>query len=169
MKNFSLLEELGLYQLQISEAVIETAARYCPFLRVLKVNKKVCRFKDEDSDDEYLTIWNKLSIEIGKNLHELRHLELIGNIMSNIGLQAILDGCSHLESLDLRSCFYIDLKGDLGKRCSQQIKYLKLPNDSLADCPYIYESESETSEFIYDPGSYPSDYGYDSEYTELWF
>ncbi|MFS8012532.1 hypothetical protein Hanom_Chr14g01322001 [Helianthus anomalus] len=44
-----------------------------------------------------------------------------------------------LETFDLRECLYIDLEGDIGrKQCSKQIKYLKLPNDSLEGCPYIY-------------------------------
>ncbi|CAH1445294.1 unnamed protein product [Lactuca virosa] len=50
---------------------------------------------------------------------------------------AILDGCPHLQSLDLRQCMYIDLKGDMGKRCSENIKCLKLPEDSLEGCLYI--------------------------------
>ena len=83
-----------------------------------------------------------MAISIGENLDELEHLELIGNQMSNIGLQVILDGCPHLESLDLRMCRFIDLEGDLGKRCSQQIKCLKLPNDSLEGCRYIYGYDS---------------------------
>lgn len=66
------------------------------------------------------------AIAIGGNLRQLRHLELTWNSMSKIGLQVILDGCRHLESLDLRMCAYIDLKGELGKRCSTQIKCLKL-------------------------------------------
>ncbi|CAH1445289.1 unnamed protein product [Lactuca virosa] len=86
-------------------------------------------------------IRNKTAKAIGENLHELRHLELIGNTMTNIGLEAILDGCCYLESLDLRQCMYINLKGDMGKRCSENIKYLKLPEDSVEGCLYISESD----------------------------
>ncbi|MFS8012537.1 putative leucine-rich repeat domain superfamily [Helianthus anomalus] len=81
---------------------------------------------------------NEIAIAIGQNLIGIRHLELIGNKMTNDGLRVILDNCHHLETLDLCECFCIDLKGDLGKQCSKQIKYLKLPNDSLEGCPYIF-------------------------------
>ncbi|XP_076899740.1 putative F-box/LRR-repeat protein 23 [Bidens hawaiensis] len=88
--------------------------------------------------------WNELAVSIGKNLPRLNHLELVGNNMTNIGLQAILDGCRHLELLDLRRCLYIDLKGELGKRSSQQIKHLKLPDDPLDGLPYISYDLYET-------------------------
>ncbi|XVF68320.1 hypothetical protein PTKIN_Ptkin10aG0195300 [Pterospermum kingtungense] len=66
-------------------------------------------------------------------MHGLRHLQLVGNDLSNRGLQAILDGCPYLESLDLRNCFNVNLEGDLGKRCAEQIKNLKRPDDSILD------------------------------------
>ncbi|PWA86192.1 F-box domain, cyclin-like protein [Artemisia annua] len=62
-------------------------------------------------------------IAISENLGELRHLELRRNYsLSNIGLQAILNGCPCLKVLDLRLCPYVDLKGDIGKRL-EQIEY----------------------------------------------
>nr|GFA76656.1 hypothetical protein [Tanacetum cinerariifolium] len=63
--------------------------------------------------------------------------------VSNIGLKAILDGCCHLETLDLRKCLYVDLKGDMEKEYAKQIKILKLPDDSLEDCPHIHEYVGE--------------------------
>ncbi|GJX46178.1 putative F-box/LRR-repeat protein 23 [Tanacetum coccineum] len=93
-----------------------------------------------------------LAIAIGKNLHELRHLELIGNGMTNIGLEAILDGCRHLESLDLCICFYVSLKPTgLWKRCLRQIKYLKYPENCLDGCPYKAENDNASKD-----GPYPN-------------
>ncbi|GKC80912.1 F-box domain containing protein, partial [Tanacetum coccineum] len=112
------------------------------------------------------TVRNDLSIAIGKNLHELRHLELIGNSMTNIGLEAILDGCRHLELLDLRMCEYVDVNTDLGKRCSRQIQYLKLPNDSLNGCSYVYETENDYDDFGVDYPDGPYDYCPD-DYEDL--
>ncbi|PWA74434.1 RNI-like superfamily protein [Artemisia annua] len=140
LNKLSSLEELSLHKIGITKEAIETVGWCCPMLKILKVNQDPQKYSDE-------TDANNLSIAIGKNLHELRHLELIGNSMTNIGLEAILDGCHHLELLDLRKCFYIDVKTDLGKRCSQQIKYLKLPNDSLDGCPYIYENDSDSDPY----------------------
>ncbi|MFS7945904.1 putative leucine-rich repeat domain superfamily [Helianthus anomalus] len=94
----------------------------------LKVNQENCRFWD---------VW--IVTAIGENLHELRHLELIRSPMTNEGLKMILDGCHHLELLDLRRCLSIRLGGVLGKRCLQEIKCVKLHNDFLEGCPLIYE------------------------------
>ncbi|KAK6781528.1 hypothetical protein RDI58_019324 [Solanum bulbocastanum] len=45
---------------------------------------------------------NVEALAISKSLPVLRHLKLIYNSMTNVGLQAFLDGCCNLESLDLR-------------------------------------------------------------------
>ncbi|XP_076949267.1 F-box protein SKIP19-like [Bidens hawaiensis] len=140
-KNLPSLEELCLVNVKICKQDIEAAGRYCPLLKILKVNKKAARSCDADDDDE-------IPLAIGKNLTELTHLELIGNNMINTGLQAILDGCCHLESLDLRRCLYIDL-GDLGRRCLQQIKCLKLPRDSIEELVYSgYDLCDSDFEFV---------------------
>ncbi|KAD7480033.1 hypothetical protein E3N88_03169 [Mikania micrantha] len=135
--NFPLLEELNLYSCDVSKEEIETVGRYCPMLKTLKVYEKVTSFQMmRDPDEVSLMPLNSVAIAIGQNLVGLRHLELIGNKMTNSGLQEILDNCHHLEKLDLRACCYIDLTGDLGKKCSEQIKHLKLPHDSLEGCHY---------------------------------
>ncbi|KAI3761716.1 hypothetical protein L1987_52137 [Smallanthus sonchifolius] len=139
LKKLSLLEELSLVITNISQQDVEAAGRFCPLLKTLKVNQKAIRSWDDDDDyDESMIIENGIALAIGKNLPGLTHLEIIGNNFNNIGLQAILDGCCHLESLDMRRCLSVDPKGDLGKRCSKQIKYLKLPLDSLEGCPHAY-------------------------------
>ncbi|XP_076900613.1 putative F-box/LRR-repeat protein 22 [Bidens hawaiensis] len=129
LMKFSLLKELNLYFIKISKQDIETVGRYCPMLKTLKVN-----------DSRSLIDNDEIAIAIGQNLPELRHLELIGNGMTNIGLRVILDNCLYLETLDLRACVNIDLKGYIRKQCSKQIKCLKLPNDSLEDFPYFCRS-----------------------------
>ena len=74
------------------------------------------------------------AIAIGETMPNLHHLGLWGQPMTNQGLEAILDGCPHLESLDLRRCTGLDLEGALGKRCSDRIKHLRLPSDySVSD------------------------------------
>ncbi|XP_076949269.1 F-box protein SKIP19-like [Bidens hawaiensis] len=83
-KNLPLLEELSLVNVKICKQDIEAAGCHCPFLKTLKVNKKAPRSCDADDDDE-------IALAIGKNLTKLTHLELIGNSMTDTGLQAILD------------------------------------------------------------------------------
>ncbi|XP_076924897.1 putative F-box/LRR-repeat protein 23 [Bidens hawaiensis] len=124
-----LLEELFLFSTNISQEDIEALGRYCPLLKTLKLNHKpYLRFQGGKGDYE-------VPLAIGKHLPELTHLQLIQNCMTNIGLEAILDGCRHLESLDLSGYLYLDLKGDLGKRCSEQIKCLRLHYDSNEGFP----------------------------------
>nr|GEV52671.1 hypothetical protein [Tanacetum cinerariifolium] len=92
--------KLSLYDWEISEEEICAAGRYCPLLKTLRLNQNAYRLNLRD--DESITRQNAMAIAIGKTLPALRHLELIGNGMSDIGLKAILDGCCHLETLDLR-------------------------------------------------------------------
>ncbi|KAG6417006.1 hypothetical protein SASPL_124447 [Salvia splendens] len=47
-----------------------------------------------------------------------------------------LSDVRRLESLDVRRCFDLHLEGDLGKRCRQRMKRLKLPHDSVSDVPW---------------------------------
>ncbi|XP_076897375.1 putative F-box/LRR-repeat protein 22 [Bidens hawaiensis] len=109
------------------------------------------------------------ALAIGRHLRALTHLELIGNIMTNHGLQYILRSCCHLESLDMRRCRNMwGLREDLGKKCSQQIKNVKFPCDDLKGHPYardvLYEPEYESDYLpweVYDP----YDHLYDDDYT----
>lgn len=137
-----LLEELHLYYTYISKEAIKTVGRCCPLLKSFKLNAQGFRRPHIESDEEALAI--------AQNLPHLRHLQLFGNKMTNDGLQAILDGCPHLESLDLRQCFNVSLGGDLAKRCSEQIKHLRRPHDSTED--YGFDAE------IHDCESFDEDY-----------
>ncbi|EXB51992.1 Putative F-box/LRR-repeat protein 23 [Morus notabilis] len=119
-----LLEELDLLLCSFSVVPLEAVGRYCPRLRSLKLNRQC---------EEWLLDGNAEAIVIAKHMPEIRHLQILGNSMTNMGLQAILDGCPHLESLDLRQCFSLDLEGKLGERCTEQIKYLRLPHESTDD------------------------------------
>ncbi|KAM0040593.1 putative F-box domain, leucine-rich repeat domain superfamily, F-box-like domain superfamily [Helianthus debilis subsp. tardiflorus] len=159
---FPLLEELSLYATNTSTEGIETAGRYCSKLKTLKVNQENYRFWDYYSDGEYepndfMDDW--IATAIGENLHELRHLELIGSPMTNEGLKMILDGCHHLELLDLRRCLFLHLGGDLWKRCLQQIKCVKLPNHFPEGCPFIYKTDEFSDEF----GGFCQEYYEESE------
>ncbi|MFS7945902.1 putative F-box domain, leucine-rich repeat domain superfamily, F-box-like domain superfamily [Helianthus anomalus] len=162
---FPLLEELSLYATNISAEGIETAGRYCSKLKTLKVNQENYRYWDYCSDGEFepndfRDDW--IATAIGENLHELRHLELIGSPMTNEGLKMILDGCRHLELLDLRRCLFIHLGGDLWKRCLQQVKCVKLPNHFPEGCPFIYNYYDEFGGF-YEEYYDESEVGYDEE------
>ncbi|MCI17677.1 F-box protein SKIP19-like, partial [Trifolium medium] len=76
---------------------------------------------------------------------KLRHLSMSGNLLTNVGLDAILDGCPLLESLELRRCFHLDLSGNLGERYRDQIKDLILPTDIDENC-----DDEDNDDFYWD-------------------
>lgn len=139
MKKLPVLEELSIYVTHISKEAIESVGLYCPMLKTLKLNNNPLRSR------EFSRFPNERAIAIGENLGGLRHLELIGDKMTNVGLEVILDGCRHLESLDLRACSYIDLSAcsyidvegePIWRKCLEKIKCVKRPKDSLNLCIY---------------------------------
>ncbi|KAK1609284.1 hypothetical protein QYE76_032957 [Lolium multiflorum] len=175
---FHLLEELELSQCRelIRTTVHEILQRACPQLKHFRMNK---HYFDERR-------WIKdLDAEGIATMHELRSLQLITNDLTNKGLAAILENCPHLESLDLRHCFNVDMDSVdddegtlLGEKCAR-IKTVRLPRDSMDDydfkvgsprfaCKeidydspydtYLWESLSENSDDDYSgPSRYEAD------------
>ena len=89
----------------------------------------------------------------------LRCVLLCGKWMVNRGLEAILDGCYHLKSLDLGRCKGLDMQGALVKRCSDQLKDLRLrpvspPSISYQDWDY----DSDWSYYIYNSSDSDEEY-----------
>ncbi|OIT34125.1 putative f-box protein [Nicotiana attenuata] len=142
-----MLEELSLTHTDIATEGIEALGRCCPRLKSFELNNScymgsdinLVNDSDEDESDEG-DIRNNDALAIAKNLPTLQHLQLIGNSLTNEGLQAILDSCPNLVSLDLRRCFNVSLNEVLSSRISQQIKDVKYPHDSLAGFKFSFES-----------------------------
>ncbi|TVU15716.1 hypothetical protein EJB05_39254, partial [Eragrostis curvula] len=65
-------------------------------------------------------------------MHGLRSLQLFGNALTNKGLETILVNCPHLESLDIRHCFNVDMDKTLLAKCAK-IKTLRLSDDPTDD------------------------------------
>ena len=112
------LEELHLIEMpMLSIEQFESIGISCPMLKSFVYNEY-----PEDVDDGRFSI--EYGVAIGETMPNLRHLGLEGLRTKNEGLEAILDGCPYLETLRLERCYGLDLKGGLGKRCSEQIKDL---------------------------------------------
>jgi len=139
-----LLEELDISCCSLSKETLKAVGRCCPHLKSLKFNGPTNRTSRLECDEEALAI--------AENMPRLRRLQLIGNKLTNDGLQAILDGCPHLESLDIRRCFNVTMAGNLGTRCAEQIKDLRRPQDSTED----YEFEAEFNDYDSFDDDYPS-------------
>ncbi|PHT40163.1 hypothetical protein CQW23_19017 [Capsicum baccatum] len=125
VKKLPLLEELSLTNTDITPKGIEDLGLSCPRLKSFELNNICCSVKPGNQR-------NVEALAISKRLPALSHLHLIRNSMTNVGLEAILDGCPNLESLDIRGCFNVSLDKILSSRISKQIKDVKYPRDSLA-------------------------------------
>ncbi|XP_047309298.1 putative F-box/LRR-repeat protein 23 [Impatiens glandulifera] len=145
-KKMSSIEELHIVG-DIKRVSLEIVGLNCPGLKSLTFKKQCLITKieytevsghgisfiryEEDYDYDDGIDPNFVALAISRTMPQLQHLNLIGNGMTNEGLQAILDSCPRLESLDLRKCFRVDLRADLvlDKRCSS-IKEFYHPDDS---------------------------------------
>uniref|UniRef100_A0A0D3E083 F-box domain-containing protein n=2 Tax=Brassica oleracea var. oleracea TaxID=109376 RepID=A0A0D3E083_BRAOL len=79
-------------------------------------------------------------------------------MLSDIGLNAILDNCPNLEHLDLRLCLNVNFVGDLEKRCSERIKVVRRPDDSTHDYPYdVFFYDANSFDDYYPEVDYPED------------
>ncbi|KAL0755717.1 hypothetical protein Bca101_093385 [Brassica carinata] len=127
------LEELDISYCSFEEETLKAVGKSCPNLKTLKQYYPVLSY----SDDEF-------AIAIAGSMPELRNLQLSGNpYMSNRGLRAILDGCLHLEHLDLRECWRLDLVGDLEKLCAERIRFRSVLGSQLDD---MMESSDDVDE-----------------------
>ncbi|KAK7247352.1 hypothetical protein RIF29_42233 [Crotalaria pallida] len=163
-KKLPCLEELDITLGQLSKNSLEAIGRCCPLLKSLKFNMQ--SYTDYEGDDGE-------AFAIAKTMPNLRHLQLFGNNLTDEGLLAILDGCPHLESLDLRDCFNVDLGGNLGRRCAEQIKDFLEPDDPDDDFPFDYDEnhpsfyswqshDSFDTRYWYSPRGYYSDESYET-------
>lgn len=128
-----LLEHLEIFLCSFDVETLKTVGRCCPLLKSLKLNKPFYRGLWMGRDGE--------AFAIAETMPKLHHLQIYGNVLTDMGLQAILDGCPELESLDLRGCFNLYLEeGELEERCAGRIKILYLPHDPIDGCEFIYHN-----------------------------
>lgn len=138
-----LLEDLEVSYCLLSEESLKVVGQSCHNLKTLKLNRRGLRRPRFENDDEALAI--------AETMHGLRHLQLFGNSLSNTGLSSILDNCPYLEHLDLRQCFNVSIVGDLEKRCSERIKFVRYPNDSTHDYPFdatVFHMDSDEEDYF---------------------
>ncbi|KAL5717561.1 hypothetical protein ACHQM5_010544 [Ranunculus cassubicifolius] len=142
LKKFPLLEEFELCHCFFTKKVIEVAGRSCPQLKSFRLDHKtvVC------PPSEVIEKFNEEAFAIAANMPELRRLHLFGNMMNDDGLRAILENCPHLEYLDLRRCFHININEDFQKKF-EGMKEVRLPNDSTDgyefDLSFYYMGSSD--------------------------
>ncbi|CAN8246195.1 unnamed protein product [Cochlearia groenlandica] len=132
------LEEIHFKSSPFMRLDLNAIGHSCPNLKSLKINCSrhgSYQYKNDDQD----------ALEIAETMHQLRHLQLLANRLTNKGLNAILDNCPYLEHLDLRQCLNLNFSGDLEMRCLERIKCLRYPEDSVDDYPQKKMASSSSS------------------------
>ncbi|CAL5003512.1 unnamed protein product [Urochloa decumbens] len=142
IKKFPLLEELeiSLFTNIGGKQMFEEVGKSCPELKHFRFNSyRFYSFGEYSDDEDNEFRYNKDDNALGiASMHGLRSLQLFGNSFTNEGLTAILDNCPHLESLDIRHCFNIDMDDALRAKCAT-IKTLRLPYDPTDDYDLKFE------------------------------
>jgi hypothetical protein len=101
----------------------------CPHLKIFRQVNEPSAFEDllYEYVDRDSTRADAESLAIA-SMTELRTLQLRRSKISNGGLLAILDGCPHLESLDVRQCLFLKKDTDMEARLAS-LKSVRLPWD----------------------------------------
>ncbi|KAG8058805.1 hypothetical protein GUJ93_ZPchr0002g25915 [Zizania palustris] len=128
MKGFPQLEELDItFCSSLYGDVCQSIGKASPQLKCFRLNRigSVQMYYGDDTE----------ALGIANNMPELQELQLISNGLTNNGLISILDHCLHLESVDIRRCYNIQMDDALKSKCAR-IKNLRLPGDSISDFKY---------------------------------
>ncbi|KAL5722138.1 hypothetical protein ACHQM5_005695 [Ranunculus cassubicifolius] len=151
------LEQLEMVNCYFPKEVIAEIGTCCSQLKKFRLDY----FGDERNR---LSSGNEEAFAIAKNMPGLHSLHLFGNDMTCEGLDAILDGCTHLEYLDLRRCCEIDFDSDddeMKKKCVERVKHVRLPWDSMAEYDrYSYDGFSDCYSYVYSGRWSYSSYGF---------
>ncbi|CAO2176202.1 unnamed protein product [Urochloa humidicola] len=114
-KELPLLEELELSLCENvgGSEVFEVVGEVCPKLQHFRLCRKIFDVRVQNKENDVQGI---------ATMHGLQSLQLFSNHLTNNGLETILDNCPHLESLDIRHCFNIDMDETLLLKCAKVLE-----------------------------------------------
>ncbi|KAJ4876518.1 F-box protein SKIP19 [Raphanus sativus] len=135
-----LLEEFEVSHFTLLGDSLKVVGQSCPKLKTLKLHRYGMGPPRDVSDDDALAI--------AETMPGLRFLQLVGNCLTDVGLNAILDNCPYLEHLDLRLCLNLtNLVGDLEiAETMHGLSFFQLVGNCLThaglnaildNCPYL--------------------------------
>ncbi|KAI5407343.1 putative F-box/LRR-repeat protein 23 [Lathyrus oleraceus] len=132
VRKLAQLEEVDISFCNLVKESLEVLGRSCPLLKSLKFVTRGIEYFGYYDDD------NAEAFAIAETMSGLRHLNIRGNLIRDVGLIAILDGCPLLESLNIAECSNLHLSGSLWKRCRDQIKNVRqwTPFNEEGHLPY---------------------------------
>ncbi|XP_058722147.1 putative F-box/LRR-repeat protein 23 [Vicia villosa] len=113
VRKLPLIEKLDISHYNLLNNTLEVIGRSCPLLKSFKF-ASIFKYIECSYDD--------VAFVIARTIQGLHQLDIAGNLLTKIGLLAILDSCPLLESLELGWCLNLDFTGNLRKRCLEQIK-----------------------------------------------
>ncbi|RLN03387.1 hypothetical protein C2845_PM13G05070 [Panicum miliaceum] len=170
IKKLRLLEELelSLSSNVFGQEVFEAVGKSCPQLKRFRLSEH--RFYSFE-DVEYNKDGEALGIA---TMTGLRSLQIFGNNLTNAGLTVILDSCHHLESLDIRHCFNVEMDNTLRAKCAAPVwsDHSQSEDDSDdgytgSDVYYELDTDLDDDDDIYDPSNYINGMDKDDEEARM--
>lgn len=140
------LEELDISFCSLYGNFCQSLDKTCSQLKCFRLNERWADFhKRFDAAYERMDIDPEASW-IANSMPGLQVLQLIDSEVTNDGLMAILEHCPHLESLDIRMCYDLQIDDAMKSKCAR-IRNLKLPHDPISDFKYrAYDDNEDYSE-----------------------
>ncbi|PIA38872.1 hypothetical protein AQUCO_02700224v1 [Aquilegia coerulea] len=143
-RKLPLLEKLELNrECTISKQVVQDIGRSCSRLNYFQLVLQKRKIRSFFKNRPPVMCWRELNqkkryceeiiFAIVGSMPQLRGLCLTGLWLTNNGLQRILDGCIHLDNLDLRGCFADDEEKDFLKTFVVKIRNLRLPSAEIPE------------------------------------
>ncbi|MED6132816.1 hypothetical protein PIB30_022459 [Stylosanthes scabra] len=136
LKKLPLLEELEITHCKgLSFLALQDITRHTPLLKSLKFNQQDCIY----------------SINVGhlsaiaESLPKLSYLQLTKSPLDKLSFRAILDRCPHLETLDLRQCYGLDIEEMIQETRTKRVNVYLIYPFELIDYYYDDQFRSYTS------------------------